>query len=219
MIKCFWEKIVEQFKRQEINSQLINRLNSNLDNLKNEKIKKNFKKISKSKIDILETPDEHREKFLTALDHTEESLVILSNWNSSYVMNDEFESSLRSCLAKGVNVHVGYILSESNNPKQEPEIDKIAKEKIKSLQEWCYQELGQGCRLHEIDDTKPTAILIVDDKYIINGESKQKDISWVIYDKSFVTAERNAIIGTLDSPIELTRRGLLRRFMPGDLNE
>jgi hypothetical protein len=215
----FWEKIVEHIKGTGANTQLLSRLSSSLDNLKNENLKKNFKKISKSRIDILETPDSHRERFIDALKQTEESLVILSNWNSSYIMNDEFENSLRFCFTQGINVHIGYINSNKNSRKLDLETEKNAKKKIKSLQEWCFRELGQGCRLQVINDSKSTAILIVDDKYIITGDCEQEEVSWVIYDKSFVTTERDAIIGNLDGPVELTRRGLLRRVLPGSLNE
>tara|TARA_B110000438_G_scaffold299077_1_gene348538 strand:+ start:675 stop:1334 length:660 start_codon:yes stop_codon:yes gene_type:complete len=219
MIKYFWEKIVGHFKGVGGNAQLLKRLNNTIDNLKNENLKKNLKKISKSKIDILKTPEEHRAKFIDALKHTEESLVILSNWKSNYVLNDEFENSLRSCLTQGITVHIGYIDSQINSPNLEFETEENAKKKIKSLQKWCFKELGQGCRLQVIYESKPTEILIVDDKYIINGDCEQENISWIFYDKNFVTSERNAIIGNLDGPLELTRRGLLRSVFPKSFNE
>tara|TARA_B100001142_G_C14249891_1_gene622785 strand:- start:277 stop:942 length:666 start_codon:yes stop_codon:yes gene_type:complete len=204
------------------NNQLLNRLKTDLDNLKNDNLKKNFKKISKSRIDILDTQEKHSEIFLHALELAEENLVILSNWGSDLVTNEDFESSLRSCLTRGVNIHIGYIDNHSDiskNPKKEFKTKKNAKIKIMALQEWCFKELGQGCRLYEISDLKLTATLILDDKYIIIGDSKQEKISWVFYDKNFVISERDAIIGNFDGPIELTRRGLFKKVIPGTFNE
>ena len=218
MIKNFWNKILGNVAGDQNKTQLIRRLGFDLDRLNNESLKKNYKKISKSQIDVLETSQEHHEKFLKALNDAKKSLILISHWTKNDVMNDEFETSLRACLTRGVNVYVGNSFQQSDDHKPVADSEPKAKKKFKELQDWCFRELGQGCRLHKIDLPSLKTILIVDDKYLINGNCENEDRSWVIYDKDFVTSERDAIIGNLDGPLEITRRGLLRRVIPGSLN-
>jgi hypothetical protein len=217
MIKRLWDKLFINITEVQNNRRLIKLLWTDLDGLKNESLKKNYKKISKSKIDILKTYQEHQERFLEALNDSKEYLVLLFNWTEFYVMNDNFENSLRSCLARGVNVYIGYTFKHSVDSKLDDSEVK-AKNKFKELQNWCFSEHGQGCRLHEIERPSLKTILIVDDKYLINGNCENENRSWILYDKDFVTSERNNIIGNLDGPLDITRRGLFRNFVPGSFN-
>ena len=218
MIKFYWDKIIGCFAGGQNNPQLLARLRADLEQLNNENLSRHYKKISKFKIDVLETPLEHHTKFIEALNDAKESIVLLSNWAKIYIMNDEFESSMRSCLARGVNVYVGYVSSQSNNSNLEADSELKAKKKFKELEDWCFRKHGQDCRMRKIDTSASAMILIVDDKYLINSNCKNEDRSWVIYDRDFVASERNAIIGKLDGPLEITRRGLLRSLLPSSLS-
>ena len=209
-----WRKIISFFGGEGNESQKLKQLEFDLNKIKSDNLKKNFKRISKSRIDYIETSLNHKKIFLEALGDVEESLVLISSWKTSYVMNSEFEESFRSCIAKGINIYVGYINSQYNYEVDE---NLDAKKKINELQAWCFREYGQDCRMHEISEPKQAATLIVDEKYIIIGNCENDKKSWIFFDSEFVISERNTIIGNFDGPQELTRRRLLKRVFPGTL--
>ena len=218
MIKNLWSKIFKNVAGGQNNSQLTKLLLTDLEQLNNESLKRNYKNILKSKVDVLETSQEHHKKFLEALGEVKECLVLLSNWTKFYEMSDDFENSLRSCLTRGVNVYVGFAFKQLADDKATFDSELKADNKYKELQDWCFKNLGQGCRLHKIERSSLKITLIVDDKYLINGNCEKENRSWVFYDKNFVNSERDSIIGNLDGPLEITRRGLFRRVVPGSFD-
>ena len=201
---------------------VINQLKADLDRLDNEEIRKNLNKISKSRIEVIETPREHRQKFLEALSTAQETLIILSGWATSYSVNDEFRERLRDCLTRGVNIYIGYGYKRKGEKIEEKDYERRARETLDSLRDWCAVEELKG-RLKVFKYPNHAKTLIKDDEYAINGSfnwlsnigsSQNEERSWIVYDWDFVTSERDSIISQLDDPTKPTRRGLLKRVLP-----
>ena len=65
--------------------------------------------------------------------------------------------------------------------------------------------------------------LIKDDEYAINGcfnwlsnigTSQNEERSWIVYNKEFVTQERDSIIKVLEYPLKPTKGGLFKKWLP-----
>ena len=68
-----------------------------------------------------------------------------------------------------------------------------------------------------------TKTLIKDDEYAINGSfnwlsnigtSQNEERSWIVYNKEFVTQERDSIIKVLEYPLKPTKGGLFKKWLP-----
>jgi hypothetical protein len=114
-------------------------------------------RLTKYPIRMLEV-FEHPEILEEALKEAQERLLIVSPWIKSAVVNDGFISSLRSCLARGVAVSIGYGINPRN---PDDGSDKGALRKLKELTSE-YPNLI----LAPLGDTH-SKVLVLDRRYVV----------------------------------------------------
>jgi phosphatidylserine/phosphatidylglycerophosphate/cardiolipin synthase-like enzyme len=200
----------------------IEELKSDLLRSDNDRLRAEADKIAAGRVDVLETPAKHRDFFLTTLRNAKESVIILSGWATDYAVDEEFRKISRRALQRGVQFFIGYGYQKKGEKKQEKDYERRAREVLEELQNWCSEEKLAG-RISVFPFPNHAKILIKDDEYAVSGgfnwlsnkgTSPNKERSYVIFNRDFVTAERDEIINHLDNPLGPTRRGLLKRILP-----
>ena len=198
----------------------IHEIRVDLQELDNERLRAKAATIAAGKVDVLDTPSKHRDFFLSTLRSAKHTVVILSGWATDYAVNDEFRNVLRDALQRGVNVYIGYGYQKKNEKNREKNYERRARETLSELQNLCSKEKLAG-RINVFHYPNHAKILIKDDTYAVNGGfnwlsnnggSQNEERSWVVYNYDFVTAERDEIISSLESPLTPKRRGLLKRM-------
>lgn len=201
------------------NEKYINQLKK----IDNDIIQQHLDDIIKSLIIPLDTLEHHRKKLFEALDAAKEQIIILSGWGTSFVINDNFRNKLGKCLARGVDVYIGYGYQKSNERKIDKDVEQKAKKTLSDLQEWCAENKTKGL-LETFYFPNHSKILICDNKFAVCGsfnwlsnvgKSLNEERSYVIYAKKFVSDEAYRIIANLKDPKKpVSRRGLLKNFVP-----
>lgn len=159
---------------------------------------------------------------LRAIREANDTLVILSGWATSYVVDDDFHRMLEQCLKRGTNVYIGYGYRASHEPRPKKEYEAKAESNLRQLCEWCAQQNPEG---HLIVRYYPnhTKLLICDEKFAVNGSfnwlsnagrSRNEERSWIVYDKKFISTELDIVIDGLMSPLKSTKRDLLKMIFP-----
>ena len=188
----------------------------------NARLRAEADKIAAGKIDVLNTPAQNREFFLSTLRKAKDTVVILSGWATDYAVNEEFRKILRSALQRGVNIFIGYGYQKKGEKPKEKDYERRARETLGELQNWCSKEKLSG-RIHVFHYPNHAKILIKDDQYAVNGGfnwlsniggSQNEERSWVVYNYDFVTSERDEIIANLEDPRKPKRRNFLKKFLP-----
>ena len=70
-----WRKIISFFGGEGNECQKLKQLEFDLNKIKSDNLKKNFKRISKSRIDYIETSLNHKKRFLEAIKHPLETVL------------------------------------------------------------------------------------------------------------------------------------------------
>jgi phosphatidylserine/phosphatidylglycerophosphate/cardiolipin synthase-like enzyme len=220
IVVTFWLSYRRLKEKQEADT-TIQSLKTELLKLDNKRLKAVAEKVLASKYEIITTPEEHRAFFLRTMKEASDSVIILSGWATDYAVNDEFKSLLKSALARGVNVFIGYGYQRKGD-KPPPNYHKQASRDLSEIAGWCAKTNTKG-HLKIRKFPNHAKMLIKDDEFAVNGgfnwlsnvgRSHNQERSWVIYNRDFVTAERDQIIEEMDSMKEPTRRSLIRRIFP-----
>jgi phosphatidylserine/phosphatidylglycerophosphate/cardiolipin synthase-like enzyme len=175
-----------------------------------------------SKIKPISTPDEHRAILLEALEKATDTLVILSGWATSYVVNKDFQKRLGACLQRGVNVYIGYGYTAAHEPRPKKSYEKEADDNLQALKEWCALQETKGILVARYYPNH-AKLLICDEKFAVNGSfnwlsnsgrSLNEERSWVVFDRDFVSTELDIVIDGLMSPLKSTKRDFMKKFIP-----
>ena len=189
--------------------------------LDNKLLREKLETIAQSKVDILSSPNEHREKLIEALKDARETVVILSGWTTSFTVNQDFRQIIYQCLKRGVIIYIGYGYQKAGEERVEKEYEGEARQTLVELQNWIKKRDLKG-HLIVFPCPNHAKTLIKDDEYAINGNfnwlsnigaSQNEERSWIVYDKEFVTKERNNIIKDLEYPLKRTKRGLFNKWL------
>ena len=182
--------------------ELVRRLQADVDGLNNELLQRKLKKVVQSRLGILQTPEEHRRTLKDTLKSANETVVILSGWATNYSVDAKFRTLLGRCLKRGVMVYIGYGYQKRGETPIEQEVEDEARKTLEDLQEWCSKKKWDG-RLEVFPFPDHAKTLIKDNEYAIHGNfnwlSKlgpglAEERSWIVYNKDFVTEERDKII-------------------------
>jgi hypothetical protein len=201
---CGWHFRQIRQKDETINEQehVIDQLQADLLKIGNKNLEKNIDLVLDSKIEVIAGPYAHRNKLLEAIDKSNETLIILSGWATSFAINDDFRNRLKKCLKRGVNVYVGYGYAKKGEKKPEPHYQKEAQNFLEDLKEWCQKSKMKG-RVTIFYYTNHAKILIKDSEYAIAGSfnwlsnmgsSENDERSYIIYSSKFVSDEQKEII-------------------------
>lgn len=207
-----------------------NRIGIARDKIKlNEKLEKRddllralLEKQDRNKIRPISTSEEHRAVLFEALGEARDTLVILSGWATSYVVNKDFQKRLGACLQRGVNVYIGYGYTASHEPKPKKSYEKEAEANLESLKEWCAAQNTKGLLIARYYPNH-AKLLICDEQFAVNGSfnwlsnsgrSLNEERCWIVYDKEFISTELDIVISGLMSPLKSSKRDLLKKFVP-----
>ena len=196
-------------------------LRRDIGELDNKLLIEKLETIAQSKVDILSTPNEHRAKLIESFKNARETVVVLSGWTTSFTVNPEFRRIIAQCLKRGVIIYIGYGYQKTGEEPVEKEYEGEARQTLVELQSWVEKRNLKG-QLIVFSCPNHAKALIKDDEYAINGSfnwlsnigtSQNEERSWIVYDKDFVTQERDSIIKVLDYPLKPTKRGLFKRLL------
>ena len=205
------------------NEKLTRELRRDISQLDNKFLREKLESIAQNKVDILSTPNEHREKLIEALKNARETVVILSGWTTSFTVNQEFRRIITQCLKRGVIIYIGYGYQKDGEERVKKEYEGEARQTLVELQSWIENKRDLKGQLIVFFCPNHAKTLIKDDEYAINGSfnwlssfgtSENEKRSWIVYDKEFVTQERDSIIKVLEHPLRPTKGGLFKRWLP-----
>jgi phosphatidylserine/phosphatidylglycerophosphate/cardiolipin synthase-like enzyme len=188
----------------------------------NEILARLLQEQNQKKIKPITSNEDHRAVLMEALDKASDTLVILSGWATSYVINRDFQDRLAKCLKRGVNVYIGYGYQAAHEPRPKKTYEKEAENNLKALSEWCATQETDGFLIVRYYPNH-TKLLICDEKFAVNGSfnwlsnsgrSLNEERSWVVYDKKFISTELDIVIHDLMSPLKSTKRDLLKMVVP-----
>lgn len=122
-------------------------------------------------------PQEHVQLFQKSLEEAKSRLLIISPWISDKVMEHKWRL-LESLLAKGVDVYVGYGITERG-----PDDRKV--EKGARTIAWLEQKAGQYPNLHieKLGNTH-AKVLVVDHRYVVIGSFNWMSFAGFDYNES-----------------------------------
>lgn len=177
---------------------------------------------SKERIKSITTSEEHRSVLFEALETASDTLVILSGWATSLVVDAEFQKKLAVCLNRGVNIYIGYGFKAAHEPRPKQDYEAKAAENLSALCEWCAEQETEGLLIVRYYPNH-TKLLICDEKFAVNGSfnwlsnsdaSINEERSWIVYDEHFISTELDIVIDGLMSPLKSTKRDLLKKIFP-----
>ena len=212
-------RYMRDVKRNEI---LTRELRRDISQLDNKLLREKLETIAQGKVDILSTPNEHREKLIEVLKNARETVVVLSGWTTSFTVNQEFRRIIAQCLKRGVIIYIGYGYQKAGEEPVEKEYEGEARQTLVELQSWVEKRDLKG-QLIVFSCPNHAKTLIKDDEYAINGSfnwlsnigtSQNEERSWIVYNKEFVTQERDSIIKVLEYPLKPTKGGLFKKWLP-----
>jgi hypothetical protein len=206
------DEVAEQLQTEKDNLQSrLNHLSTSYDILS--------KEISEN-LEVIETPEKHREIILQALKEAHSKIIILSGWLTDWAFNEEFRTLLLAALQRGVLVYIGYGYQSKNDKKPKRKEQKKAAEDLSDLQAWCAEKNPSG-RLQKWEYPNHAKLLLVDDSYAIcgsfnwlsNSGGHNTEMSFKVKNRGEVDQLATKIIYAFDSrPPD--RRGLLKMFVP-----
>ena len=188
-------------KNKDKSKNIINQLKEDLSRIDNPNLNSLAETIKQSEIKVLDTPRQHRQKFLQTLDNAEKQIIILSGWIMDFSVNKEFRLKLENCLQRGVDVFIGYGYKSSSTIVYKETVNEATKH-LKSLQEWTANKKTKGI-LEIFHYPNHSKILICDTDYAINGSfnwlsngggTENEERSWIINNKKFVQNEIKSIM-------------------------
>lgn len=203
----------------------ISRDKDNLDELlrtRDEILSRLLSERNNKKITPITSIDEHRKILFEAMEKATDTLVILSGWATSYVIDKDFQERLAECLKRGVNVYIGYGYQASHEPRPKKGYEKKAEINLNALSEWCDKQKTDGLLVVRYYPNH-TKLLICDEKFAVNGSfnwlsnsggSINEERSWIVHDKQFISAELDIVVDGLMSPMKSTKRDVLKKIFP-----
>ena len=126
-------RYMRDVKRNEI---LTRELRRDISQLDNKLLREKLETIAQGKVDILSTPNEHREKLIEVLKNARETVVVLSGWTTSFTVNQEFRRIIAQCLKRGVIIYIGYGYQKAGEEPVEKEYEGEARQTLVELQSW-----------------------------------------------------------------------------------
>jgi phosphatidylserine/phosphatidylglycerophosphate/cardiolipin synthase-like enzyme len=211
------------FRERRLHALEIEQLQRELEHSDNERLRAEANSVLKSKIEVIESPAQHRELFLEVLRSAQDSIVILSGWATDYAIEKSFRQLLRNALKRGVSVVIGYGYRRKGEKPVQSDYEKNARKTLGELQQWCAEIDAPGA-LEVFHFPNHSKILIKDDEFAVcgsfnwlsnAGRSHNDERSYVIYNPDFVSSERDEIIASLEKNVPPTRRQLFKRLVPG----
>lgn len=129
---------------------------------------------------------DHYSLLLSSIQESKHTLCILSGWIGAPLLEHPVQDALRSALARGVNVYIGYGWESMSGSHELSDIAKRAKKSLESLQEHARRRLPGHLYLSQFPNHEKE--LVVDDEYVVIGSH-----NW-LSNKTFRNTERSVVI-------------------------